>query len=154
MNPSRQEFRSIPKAFSKSDVALQNAIKVQGIGTATTSWDKLLIDLRDMDPLKLDSTIIIRDCDFLKNAIIKEHESIVKVIQLLQQGKPNDLKKAFKIVREKRLREDDAIDADGGMIQLAIAVAALLLAGCLDDCDDEIETPPEEGECAGHPCPK
>ena len=143
--PSRGSYVSVPGAFKGTAEGLKHFVKME-FGTRLSketadplglddffSTDRLLLDFGAVDVSALDMAKIARDCDLLKEAVLK-HPGKIRQLAEAQTESPSGYKKAVSILQEIGLTEESATRAGGGLFMLLVLVALVLIPGTCAHC--------------------
>lgn len=118
-------FPSVPPQFL-SAVKLQQVSLPDADGIPRTSVvvDRVLVDLAAVDPALMDAQTIVRDCEFVRDLLLRHPDAPRQLIAAFQADAPtSDIAAAATFVREIGLTEEAAIDAKGGLVFLLFLLA-------------------------------
>ncbi len=132
-------YVSVPDAFTDADKELRNFLKFEFKTKFSAkhrvktvfSTDRLLVDLSELDPRKLNVKKMIKDCDYLKSILLKHPTQIVASLKALKQNSKSGIKSAEKIRTKIGLTEKASAKAGGGLLWLIIPLIVLgTSSGC------------------------
>lgn len=130
-------FIAIPGAFPDADPGVRNAVKLEfatvfskeNVVETRFSTDRVLVDLRAVDPASMDSKKLARDCDLLKEIAVKYPNELKECLIALQAGGVSGVEKAEEITKKIGLTEEKFAKDGGGFFFIVVIIALGLGAG-------------------------
>ena len=99
----------------------------------------ILFDLGAVDAEKLSPRQLIRDCELLKRAAEAHPQKLKTILSAFaKDARRERIVEAAKIAAELDLSEEGFSKAGGGLLGLLVVGAAIALAGCLVDREQEL----------------
>jgi len=143
-NAFKMEFKTVPsRERATGPLELETEF--------STEW--ALVDIGAVSPSSISPESISRDCELVKDIVLKHPDEVRRLVEAFQPGRPKeliDLGRAYGIAEGIGLTEEQSRSKGGGLLGLIVVVAAALLAsGCHSCGSGHVKPDPKPNQTSG-----